>query len=67
MGGGWNPPPQTDFANYAYFCLGNMFFLVFDFYYNGYRQLMAEKKLNFFGGTPRTGLLKFSKFQIFQK
>ena len=25
MGGVWNPPPQTDNANYAYFCLGNMF------------------------------------------
>ena len=23
--GGWNPPPQTDIANYAHFCIGNMF------------------------------------------
>ena len=55
--GGWNPPPQTDFANYAYFCLENMFFLVFDFYYNGYRELMAK----FFGDGPPKNL-KISNF-----
>ena len=25
-GGGWNPPPQTDIANYAYFCIGSVIF-----------------------------------------
>ena len=24
--GGWNPPPQTDIAYYAHFCIGNLFF-----------------------------------------
>ena len=29
--------------------------LVYDFYYYGYRQLLAKKKIKFFGGTPRMG------------
>ena len=27
-GGGQNSPPHTNIANYAIFCLGNMFFII---------------------------------------
>ena len=61
FGGGESPPPpQTDIAHYAYFCLGNMFF-----YYLTFRQPMIKKKLNFLGGNPPFGppkTLKNSKF-----
>ena len=38
-----------------------------DFYYMGFRKAMVKKKLNFLGGTPRSGPLKILKLQIFQK
>ena len=38
-----------------------------DFYFMGFRKAMVKKKLNFFGGTPRSGPLKILKLQNFQK
>ena len=36
-------PPYTEIANYTIFRLENMFFLSFDFDYNGVRQFLVEK------------------------
>ena len=57
----------TDIANYAYFCIGSVFFLVYDFYYYGYRQLLAKFFLKIFGGNPPYGPPKNLKISNFSK
>ena len=42
-GGGWNPPPKIDFARYAYFCLGNMFFYHLTFKITGINNFWRKK------------------------
>ena len=66
-GGGGIHPPQTDIANYAYFCLGNMFFLLFDFLYNRDRHFLVKKKFKKNLGKPPFGPLKNQKISKFSK
>ena len=58
----------SDFeANFRPLLLKIDAFTLYDFYYMGFRQPMVKKKLNFLGGTPRSGPLKILKLQNFQK
>ena len=66
-GGGESTPPQTDIAHYAYFCLGHMCWNFLTFPITGIDSVWRKKKFKFWGGTPRTGPRKISKFQNFQK
>ena len=66
MGGVESTPPNR-YRSFRLFLPRKHVFLLLDFSYNGFRQPMVKKKLNFFGGTPRSGPFKISKLQNFQK
>ena len=58
-GGGVKSPLHTAIAYCAIFALEICFFLLFDFYYNGVRQVLAIFLFFFIlGGTPCSGPLK---------
>ena len=61
-GRGWNPPSQTDIAHYAYFCLGHMCWNFLTFPITCIDSVWRNFFFKFWGGTPRTGPLKISKF-----
>ena len=53
------PPPQP-----TNICLGNMlYFLLFDFYYNGLKQILAKKEFKIFWGTPSSKSQNFKFFK----
>ena len=66
-GGGVESTPPNQFRSLRLFLPRKHVLKLLDFSYNGYRQLMAKKKLKKFGGNPPYGPPKNLKNSNFSK